>query len=505
MASGVLVRGFESSIWVTVGRVAGAALLTGGIVLRIQESFWGWPLIVLGAAVFVCTEFIVRRNANLKRWVEDTGEGFIVRDREGERVFRDNEVDAITLFDEEHYSEGELKSLTKNFLVWVQHQADPIEMRIHVTGYQPNKLEDMIARVIDNLKERADDQLSRGQAITGEDWQLHSMGITLERKNMMPQEFRFDELAVVDIFDGHVCCWRRGEEHASVKVPLKSRNAHILTLLLLDKIEQKEDEFASQDTTGLGRILFERKPGATTLLVTLAFAVGLPIGGVLLYFNEDELWWLGLGMIALGLGLFMAVWHVSVSLFRCHERGVYQRGLTGEKQLQYTDVATFTYQATRQYYNGAYTGTTFALHFHPFPESQHKSITYNVTMQNADDELDVLRDHISHVIAGRMAKQLSSGQNVPWTNRLVFEPGGLRFQPSGFFGPKDAVFVPYENILNFDFQEGYFHVFEMSQSKSSIQEPAAEDNFYPGFFLLVMMLTPEEEGEGEDGTPTEEG
>src|SRR5205823_1023511 len=104
----------------------------------------------------------------------------------------------------------------------------------------------------------------------------------------------------------------------------------------------------------------------------------------------------------------------------CHEWGVYQTGLTGEKKLMYKDVASFTYGATRNYHNGAYVGTTIALSFVPLPEANSRTVSYTASVKNQDADLDMLRDFVARVISSRMAKELNAGETVPWTKNISF-------------------------------------------------------------------------------------
>jgi hypothetical protein len=195
----------------------------------------------------------------------------------------------------------------------------------------------------------------------------------------------------------------------------------------------------------------------------------------------------GLGALAGAVACGVGALHTHRMAFRCHEYGVHQSGLTGTRQLRYLEVASFSYAATRHFVNGSYTGTSFALSFDPVAERAGQRIAYRTQLPNSDDELDNLRDHISKVIAGRMARELNAGQPVAWTPNLRFVPEGLEFRPSGFFGRKEPFVLPYHEIANFELQQGVFHVWKRGGTKSVVQEPVSQPNFFPGFFLLLSM------------------
>jgi hypothetical protein len=182
--------------------------------------------------------------------------------------------------------------------------------------------------------------------------------------------------------------------------------------------------------------------------------------------------------------------------FRCHERGVWQSQLFGQKTLRYTDVGSFQYGATRHYHNGVYTGTHLSLQFRPISPDRGPTIKYGTTTRGDDDDLDGLRDFISRAIAARMLEQFNAGEPVQWTANLEFLPEGIRYRPEGFLGRKEAKLLPFADYGGYNMNQGVLFLFARGNSKYVVSEQASADNFFPGLFLLLLLLhQPAEETE----------
>jgi hypothetical protein len=258
----------------------------------------------------------------------------------------------------------------------------------------------------------------------------------------------------------------------------------------------KENEQANQHPQdGLGRILFQRKAKPITIIVLVVLAVILPLVGIafVLFPTETAMFVAGVIMILAGPLLGLAAYSCSKSNFRCHEWGVYQAGMTGEKRLMYTEVASFSYSATRHYHNGAYTGTQLQLSFQPLSGAKSAAITYGTQVNNEDADLEQLRDFVARVVSGRMASELAEGRPVQWTKNMIFMPEGIQYTPSGFFGKGQTQFLPHENYGGWNMDQGVFYLFERGKPKSVMSENVGEANFYPGFFLLLDLYHSEQE------------
>src|SRR5205823_5736636 len=91
------------------------------------------------------------------------------------------------------------------------------------------------------------------------------------------------EVAAVDIFDGKLCVWRKGEAEAVLRVPAGSPNALVMGRVLQQLMPPADAEGEPAD--GLGRIIFERDQsirGGNRIAGIFTIALGVGIGLVLL-------------------------------------------------------------------------------------------------------------------------------------------------------------------------------------------------------------------------------
>lgn len=491
MSDPILVRGEISKgvAWsrtlVPLGVVIGAIL------------FWAAPQpygVIVGAVFgvwWIGVEIYVARQRSRQLWLRDTGDGFDLIDRTAERHIPDKRINSVSLKSEGVYTNGVQSATKRVFTVWSDLEPDPIIFESKIKEKLADPLAGVINRIITGFHQRTVADLQKGEVLAGVGWRLDQENLTWgkgEAKQNLPRQ----EISACEEFDGHICVWRRGQDEAIAKFKLGTRNSCLLPLLL--HVTLSVDGSESPDVqTGLGRILFERKPGAGTVygLGCLGLFIMLTGGGVILagIFAPDGFTaiLIGLGMLVGGFAFAFGGYAMRYKSFRCHERGVVQLGFRGRKELRYEDAGAFTYSATRQYYNGAYVGTAIAMNFTPLAETNAPKISYSTSIKNEDAAIEELRNFISRAIASRMAQRMSAGQEVPWTPNLTFTAEGIRYRPPGFIGRKDAKLLTYDDFGGWNMEQGVFYLFQKGEKKAVTNEQAAAVNFYPGFFLLLMM------------------
>ena len=490
----VLVHG-KVSKGLFISRVFGPTFAITGLIAILS---FNWPVIDIlllasGMFLIVLFEVIIFLKKRSQVWVTDTDSGMTVADIDGPAEVRDEEVTALSLWDKKDFSDGTLKGIDRNVLVWATGRSAPIQMKYRFSDKSPDPLGAMIDRTLEKLVERSNETLDTGGHVTGEGWAITASGFAYG--TTADQLLRFDQIQAVDLFDDEICIWRKGEDLASVRFPIKSRNSYLLLRLLDTKIPEQNDENSGGMESGLGRILFQRKAEHTAIAVTLLVIVGV-IGLVIGLMTVP--WLSALGLPLLIAAVIFAVWHGKTSNFRCHERGVFKSGITGESSLKYIDIVSFTYAATRNYYNGVYTGTSTEMKFTPDVGNESKEIKYSANLKGVDEDLDIIRDHISNVIASQMGQRVSEGNDTVWTKNLTFTEAGLRYRPSGFFGgKKEELLLPWEQLHGFDVQEGIFYLWETGNEKPIANEEVSAPNFFPGYYLLAMMTSPEAQPEDQ--------
>ena len=247
---------------------------------------------------------------------------------------------------------------------------------------------------------------------------------------------------------------------------------------------------------GLGRVIFRRdhsigtgKLIAFAVLAILGTLAGVGLGFAAMNNGFPVKMTILAGCLAfIPIPAWVGAFLARVNVFRCHAKGVCRETPRGETQLRYEDVAGFTYSATRNYTNGAYTGTALALTFEPRDPTKQDRVSYSATIRNADAELDNLRDFVGRMVAGTMLARLKAGNNVPWTGGAVFTPDGLELPPGGLFGRGESRVVPFGEITGHDFKDGTFYLFRVGAKKSVFSASASSGNFFPGYYLLLALL-----------------
>ena len=489
--------------WWFVGLVAAAVCLlaVGGLLFAVKhEAALAVSMAGAIAGFSACMSAVVI--ARSRFLVEVSSDGFLVRDRLGEREFTDEQVIYASLSSRPNYVNGVLNATNRTFDVWADGAAGPERIKLinRLALGARDPLATFIERVQLRLYERARANLAAGQPFEGEGWTLHQDELLVHARRETCG-VQFDALAAADIFDNHVCVWKNGQDEPVLRIPVSSANTRILLRLLQERIAKRPDGAVQPAGDQLGRILFERKPGRLTGALLWLF----PLAGLILVvvmvvllavFNAGPPVLLG-GLPACFLVLMLWVLFASHAVeFRAHEHGVRRKWLFRTQQLKYADVDVFTYSAVRQYVKGVYSGTNFTLTFvsqapgtrQGKMQNKLQTLTYSKHLRNADEGLDHVRDHVSELIAHRMAQQLAGGSAVVWTHGLRFLPEGLEYCSKRLFGRKPPVMIPYSQIHGYDADGGTFHLWIYGKKKPVVKESVGQPNFFPGYLLLARLL-----------------
>jgi hypothetical protein len=503
MTDRILIRG-ELSWWVHFFRVIAALTLVVGVVIGLAGFFAGWIVAGIGGVLWLALEAVAWKARRERTWLRQLADGFEVEDRTGRRTISDAQVTAAALESKRNLNNGEFSSTTRIFRVWTDERSEPIVMENTIAKDWPDPLADLVARLLDGLTQRLEDALERGGTVAGDGWRLTRGSLALGHP---PSEttLALSEITAVETFDDKMCVWRRGLDEACAKLPLSGRNAYLLPALLRPRIPEQTDVGGAESPTGLGRVLFERRPQPALAVILIAIGGVMSFIGVILAatgrIGNDMLPLYLLipgGLILVGAGVAL-----KLSNFRCHERGVWQKSIFGQKMLRYSDIGSFTYGATRHYHNGAYTGTHLSMQFKPVSPQAGSAIRFSTTVQGDDDDLDELRNVISQAIAARMAGELAAGQPVAWTPNLEFAPQGIRYRPAGMFGRKEFEFLPFGSYGGHNMDQGVFYLFASGNPKPVTNEQCSAENFFPGFFLLLMLCHAPPENEPQAAAAAE--
>lgn len=459
-----------------------------------------------------------KKERGRRLWVQITPEGFILIDPEEERTIDDDQILALSLYHKTKFRDGLPRSSTRYFTLWVNPSGLPgsrgarVNADVRSSSEDPHRVDnfegmqqiklvntidmndqdpllELVRRNYDRLLEQAREEFQQGQSVYGEGWILQRDELYLTKhKESIP----LDDLTVVDIVDDDICCWVEGFDEAILKLEPRTANAQFLLQLLQQYLQDHPKQEHEPDNDRLGRIIFERRPDVSGFRVFVGFAILLAIVSLCFFVAALAVFEWVLALLGLGCLLGMALCiqgaaYYRVAFFRCHAWGVHRRTLFSDKRLRYRDVESFTYLATRHFTNGAYSGSTFFFTLDPIAEEKDKKISYFISINGVDAELENLRDQISRMIGYRMLQRVRQGESVQWTKKLRFVPEGLEILAKERRKTKPRV-LSYDEIENFNLQEGSFYLWLKNQEDPVFEEPVSEPNFFPGFIVLNELL-----------------
>lgn len=501
MADRILIRSSEAR-WPAfmLGGFGIIVIIAGIIVGVVANNLWlALALGGIGLVMLFTSFFIEAKRIRDLMWITLEPNRFTVIDNIGERSFNDDDIVSISLQYKDNFENGNHTSTTRTFRIWIVSSADRpelIEMKSRIKVGEPDPLHGYITRVVKLLKERADNERLKNLSVLGEGWELTSRTLILRDPKKGDTETPLTEIVSCMNIEEKLKLWKRGEDDAFALVPLDAANAHLLHLFLEEELARRpEVENGEQPSGQLGRIIFERKPksgiGITMLVVAavlvliVIIAVGIVAGGNMR--DTEPLIIMGIAFTVISLLLGLGAWVTFKSLFRCHQFGVYQRNIFGEKKLLFSEVDAFTYSATRHYHNGAYIGTHLKLAFVPNPELSKPKIVYKTTVKNVDSSLDQMRDEIAKMIGSRMYQEVKEGKSIKWNETLTLEPGQLQYIPAGFFGKNPPQKIDYHMISGQNLQQGTFSLFQRGKPKPIVSTGSTTQNFFPGYFAFLAL------------------
>lgn len=499
--NGVLVSG-RDPVWLVglCGLLGCCGLAIGTLMALRQVTPPAMLMLSLGGGLIFCGLVLAVVLRQRRRLLIPTEDGFIYITSQGERTFHDDDVMCVSLFSQENYFWGNLQTVTRRFIIWVETSALPerIVCVSHLKVPYPDPLQGFMNRVIDGLHRAAREAYQQGERVEGDGWALER-GQLLLKSVRSTAVISIQDLSAVDIVDDQVNIWRLGQELPIGRVPVRTANSHLLLLMLKELLPEHLAESEAQLQTGqLGRVLFERRLGSKSvdifgwllisvlIMLTLAMIVGAVFEPRARRRTRIIITAAVLGALAAGGSSLLEM--KRRTRFRRHAFGIYQRGMFSERRLRFTEIANFSYVALRRYSHGIYTGTSLTLKFVPMPSSNLKPIVFRTNIHNADTELDRLRDEVSGVIAERMHDFWLEQKNCPWMPFLNFQAESLEYRPLTFTGRKQPIQIPYTSVVNFDISDGTFHLWQLAQRKSTINEETSQPNFYPGLLFLSKLL-----------------
>lgn len=381
-----------------------------------------------------------------------------------------SDIAALGLTVKDEFSNGSFSGISRRLQLW--RQQDPVkrpyvDLQAFCKAGKPE--EEQLAQVITRLLGEAEARIEQVVASGGI---AKGVGLQLSQTSLRvgTEPVPLEQITAAGLHGGRLCLWLDADAEPRYRLDPNLPNVLPIVQFVQKRLEERATGAggANAEVAGLGRILFERRSSKAV--------------GILLIVAGITTIWLGVGILLILWG-----WHMLVFRFRCHERGVYRRGLFSRRELLYREVASFTFSATRQYYNGAYVGTSITMNFVPEAAPGAKPIGLSRSVRNADRDLDELREHVGRVLAVRLLARLEQGTEVPWGPDALLTPNAVRYRRPKFIGKSDWTDLPYQEVAGTSINDGTLAVFAKGNEKPVLTMPVSAANFFPGYNLFCHL------------------
>ena len=434
-----------------------------------------------------------------RRWCEFDGEQVRVIGRLGTVEFSPGDVVDLTIHRGQHHAAGRLVAELNDYRIGVKtsdgRRTVRLTTRVPPGGTDP--LEEVVDRLSDELAARANDLLSRGEPIAGEMWRLDGENLFVnvaKTESLLP----LASITAVETIGQEVRIWTEGNPRAVVRLPMNTRNGWLLPRLLsmpsrpshpTDVVAQKP-----HPASPLGRILFERSSGPVAMILFLVLGMIIAVFSLVTLLISIA----KLEPVGIVLGVLLAIVSVLclIGAFRvrrirfcCYEHGLERVTITSRMELPFSSIDVFSFESRRNHSQGRYTGTTYTFVFADRSREQGRGIFFSTTVRNSDEELELLRERVSEVIAHRMARSFARTRRVQWTPELWFCDEVLEFtRPRRLLSSPKLAVVPYDTITDFEIRDGLFHIWTNYQERAVITVKTSSANFYPGLIVLEGLI-----------------
>lgn len=313
--------------------------------------------------------------------------------------------------------------------------------------------------------------------LRGAGWSLE-LGTLRTRDDATP----LSTVTSAGIFDQEVRLWRRGEPNPFFATPATSSNALVLLRVAEDALEKSPPAHVPvADETGLGRLLFVRKPAGLVNTFN-AFLYGL-FGTATAWYFADR-WAPQFTRLVLDAAIVVSLYVVARAIlsfgtrYRFHEAGMIATYAIGRRTLRYADVARMRWDERRNFTNGVYSGTSLDATLVP---AGGKPLHIDLRrFRTVDGDLEPLRHAVAHAVAARMRHELESTGRVAWTKDAALLRDGVELEP--------GVVVRYDEKVNAHPDDhGFLNFYRDNWRKPIRLLRRNGDNFEPGWILYCEL------------------
>jgi hypothetical protein len=292
-------------------------------------------------------------------------------------------------------------------------------------------------KLIQSLADNAQTQIESGGSLRGLGWNLTSDGLEADEKKL-----KWSEISDADLIENQITVWKLQESYPFLRIPVKTAQSRIL----LEVLERHVRKNPPMETSGaLGRFLFRRKAASA-------------------------------------LQSFLSLFSMR-NTYDFFENGILQR--PGHRVFFFKNCEMLQYQVALQFVNGIYAFTRTVLKLTFLPEQ--KSLRIKTQRFGNDNELEQAKLNISKIIADRLYLKVATQQDVAWGKFVRISRADIRYLSTRLLGGSANLTFPFSQPLSYSMDSGKFYLFRAGEQQPLFTMDCDEENFYPGFFLLLRL------------------
>lgn len=275
---------------------------------------------------------------------------------------------------------------------------------------------DFVEDLLEQVADAAQRRITAGSPLKGEGWQLDAR--SLKTAKLSVERARISSASRLE--DG-IGLWRQGEEAPFLRVPLASRNAHVL----LGVLAPGARALAAQQKGPGARLCARRSDPSWTLagVIVMGVATGL---AYYCFTDRHPMPLAGGALAALALAGLLVAWFKRPFVLFIHERSVtHRKWMVGRAvTLRDEEVAQVGIGFTKQYaQQDLYVSTVTAL---TLVSGGGERLVFQTNRRQPDEALQAVHDRLQPRLMAWMLGRIDMGHEVPWGDLAFLGPDGLR-------------------------------------------------------------------------------
>jgi|GEM_PF-6294705 len=380
-----------------------------------------------------------------------------------------SDIQSIAVTESECYANGILISKKQKIILRIDGGSLVLRHLSPVVG------DDGLASFINKVTIRLAEKYEMTKTLEGQNWSLDAEGFHTKDHNLTWQEIGY-----VDVVDNNLCLWRSNETYPLVRIHYGSPQARVLNEILERYTKEKPQAPASDS---LGRFLFSRRTNRSLFKFIIATSAALLITGAFLLTLGSRTILPGLLLLFLGGPVALYGIFALRRVFRFHQNGLIQE--PGHKVLFYSRCESLVYDVNLQFINGIYAFTRIQMSL----QGTSGSMSIKIQRYGNDAELEQARVEISTKIAERMYQKLAIQREVPWGKLARITAHEVNYLSSSLWKPNIRSTIPFTQPISYSMDSGKFYLFRAGEPVPLFEMDCDEENFYPGFFLLLKLVS----------------